>query len=394
MMSGAPAPGAMGRSEGSTSSGMHRVMRLVPGLVSPPVHRAARVRARAVLLPALLLPPLLAAGCGGPRPLPEGWFEPPQPYYRTAWPAHDVSGQLASAFRSVKQVIYTAEYRTWVYPESLGITEDRFLGDTIPGGYIQSYAESRAKSGTATVVARSGRRVTLLTSHHVVHFPEVELTFHEDPSGRPADRSRPRTVASVSYRLSELGGLREHPELGGFRVLARDPAEDVAFLGMEIPEGWNGDLPAVGIRAGDPRRLSWGSFLYVLGYPNGYRMVTRGIVSDPNRDRRGGFLTDGLWNEGISGGLVVAIRGDGGTMEWVGVARAGAAEPELRILPDTLDLPAEAEFYRAYSGPLFVESRLRIRYGITLSVSATVIREFLARSRDQIRTQGFPIPVI
>ena len=32
---------------------------------------------------------------------------------------------------------------------------------------------------------------------------------------------------------------------------------------------------------GDASRLTWGSFVYVLGYPQGYPMVTRGIVSLP-----------------------------------------------------------------------------------------------------------------
>jgi len=172
-------------------------------------------------------------------------------------------------------------------------------------------------------------------------------------------------------------------------VLARDEHYDLALLGMELGELSDTTLfPPLALQTGDSKRLSWGSFLYVLGYPAGYRMVTRSIVSNPNWDGRGGFISDGLWNEGISGGLILAIRGETGNLEPVGLARAGAATSELRLQPDTLSAAAAGET-RRYEGMLYVESVLRIQYGITLPVSMTAVSDFVERNRAALRARGY-----
>jgi S1-C subfamily serine protease len=141
---------------------------------------------------------------------------------------------------------------------------------------------------------------------------------------------------------------------------------------------------------GDPRRLSLGSFIYVLGYPGGYPMVTRAIVSDPNRDRRGGFVTDGLWNEGISGGPILAVRGDDGALEWVGITRAGAGVRETLLLPEDMDPPDE-DFFILYDGAIYAESALRIQYGIALTVPMLALRSFVSAHRSALSRRGYDV---
>lgn len=351
---------------------------------------------RAGCLPRLLL---LLAGVAGlpacatsPDPgLPEGSAR----LYQTAWPAHDTSRELTSAFRSVKQIYHTGEYLTHVFPESAGVTEADLVGGRVPEGAVQSYPEAQTKAGTATILARAGDRLVLLTSHHVVHFAPVRIEFYEPPGGGPPTPGGRRIVASVSYLVDEGGGLVHHPDLGSFQVLARDEPADIALLGIPL-RPWSNptQFPPLSLQPGVADRLAWGSFVYVLGYPNGFAMATRGIVSDPDRDGAGAFLTDGLWNEGISGGLILGVREDSGRLEWVGMARAGAAQPEIRARPDTASFAQDPDFVRLYGGPLYVEAMLRIVYGVTLSVPEGTIREFVARSRGALRARGYPVPRI
>lgn len=311
-------------------------------------------------------------------------------YYQTSFPIHDTSRDLEEAVRSVKQISYTAEYTTHLFTFEEGVTEADLRGD-VSGRAARTFQEVQSKAGTATIIGRSMDRITLLTTHHVVYLPEVVVQFYEQEPG--ARRNTPLRVSSVSYRTSELGGLLQHPDLGPFEVLARDDVNDLAVLGMRLRE-WSdaAQYPPIRLRMGDARQLSWGSFVYVLGFPRGYPMVTRAIVSDPDRDGRGAFFTDGLWNEGISGGMILAVRGETGALEPVGLARAGAADRELRLLPDTTGLPVDEDIVRPYEGPLFLESFLRIQYGITLSVPMTVVNEFLSGSRGLVRSRGYPIP--
>jgi hypothetical protein len=222
----------------------------------------------------------------------------------------------------------------------------------------------------------------------VVHLPALRISYYDEGSRRAAAPG-PRRVASASVRTSERGTLVPHPGRGPLEVLARDEQQDLALLGMELGELSDTTLfPALALNSGDPKRLSWGSFLYVLGYPAGYRMVTRSVVSSPNWDGRGAFISDGLWNEGISGGLILAVRGETGRLEPVGIARAGAAQSEVRLQPDTVAAEQGTET-RRYQGMLYVESVLRIQYGITLPVSMTAIDLFLDRNRTTLRSRGY-----
>lgn len=327
-----------------------------------------------------------AVGCGPPRAVlvERG----PQAYYQTAYPIHDTSEDLERLFLSVKQILFTAEYRTYAFPEEAGVTEVQVRAGGFQARADSSYDESMTKSGTATVVARSGDRVTLLSTDHVVRFPDLRIQYWDDAMPQARARTAPRRVASVSVLTSQRGTLLPPSGTAPLRVVARADADDVAILETILTQATDTvHFPALKVPAGDPRRLSWGSFVYVVGYPRSTPMVTRAIVSDPDRDRRGGFVTDGLWNEGISGGLILAVRGDTGGLEVVGMARAGVGEREIQVRPDTTAF-TDATEVRRYDGPLFVQSTLRVRYGITLPVSMTIIEPFLRRNGVTLRGRG------
>ena len=313
----------------------------------------------------------------------------PQAYYQTAFPMHDASEQLRDAFRSLRHVVYSAEYQTYVFPPEEGLTEGDLVDASALDRASAKIDDVESKRGTAIVLARAGHRVALVTNDHVVRFPPIRINYFEQD--RTLWPRSARRVASVSVRSREWGRLQGHPEVGDIRVLARDSANDLAIFEVRLPErspvGRFVPLPAP---PGDPRRLSWGSFVYVLGYPRGYAMVTRAIVSDPNRDQRGGFLTDGMWNEGISGGAILAVRGDGGGLEWIGITRAGAGSREVRLQPLEPD-PPEEDFGILYEGPIFAEPAIRIQYGITFSVPMTAVRAFLDDHEVLLRRHGYDL---
>lgn len=304
----------------------------------------------------------------------------PQAYYQTAFPVHDTSGELARVFLSVKQVMFSAEYRTYQFREAAGVTEADVRAGAFQGRADSTYSETVSKAGTATVVARSGNRLTLLTTAHLVHFPELRIEYWDDASANARAAAYGR-VASVSVKTSQQGILSPQGGTSLLSVVARDDGNDLALLAAAVVEvGDTTRFLPLDLPAGDARRLSWGSFVYVVGYPRSIPMVTRAIVSSPERDGRGGFVTDGLWNEGISGGLILGVRGDTGALEVVGLARAAVGEREVRLQPDTTGIADDLEV-RRYDGPLYLQRVLRIRYGITLPVPMTVVGDFLRRNR-------------
>jgi S1-C subfamily serine protease len=189
-------------------------------------------------------------------------------------------------------------------------------------------------------------------------------------------------VAILRARANVILGV---PGASQFRVTHADSLVDVALIAVDVDEGLpETALPVLRLRPGDAGRLSWGSFVYVLGYPRGHPMVTRAIVSNPRSGAENSFLLDGLFNRGISGGLVVAVRGDTGQLEWVGVATGASAHVEQVLVPEHRVIDEQGVLL-PYTGRLFIEETRRIDYGITFSVPINAVQRFL-------REAGQPLP--
>ena len=328
-----------------------------------------------------------------------------QAHYQTHFPQYDTSGELEQAFASVKRIQADATYETYLYPLGSAPTEADLEDPEFRIAAPDTVLSQETRAATAIVLGRRGRRFTLLTVDHGTHFPDTLVDyFPRESSGDtrlPPRRSpegpggvEPRRVERISVKTSEVFWIFGLPDLGSFQLLARAPVDDLALLGVEYPAGLEpGERRVLRLAAGDSERLSWGSFVYVMGHPLGYPMVTRGIVSTPGDLVVGSFLVDGLWNRGMSGGPILALRGDGSGVEWIGMAQAAVASPEVRLRPEHEDLEPE-ELGRAYEGPLYLDQLRRIQYGITLSIPMNTIRSFLNRERETLDALGYDVPRI
>ncbi len=313
----------------------------------------------------------------------------PQAFYQTAFPSTDTSGELEEVLASLVRIRVSWSYRTHIFHEDRAPFESEVGRSDVMDRAEEIVDSEQTRAATAVLMAHDEGRSVLLTAAHAVHLPDTLVQFYGERESPPGTLRRVRSVSVLTQRADWVVGL---PGLEPFQVLAVDEVNDLAILGVHgpptpLPQGTS-PLPA---QAGEPGRLSWGSFVYVLGFPAGYPMVTRGIVSDPGGGHTGAFVVDGLWNEGMSGGVILAIRGDGSGMEWVGMARAAAArtEPRLRPAEDAMD---RREPWAPYEGPIFLEEVRHIQYGITLAVPMDAIRRFLDRHRSRLRAEDWSVP--
>jgi len=319
----------------------------------------------------------------------------PQAYYQTGFPLRDSSQALELAFQSVKRVQSRASYDTYVFARDNAPLETDPLSPEVLASAVDTVSSSQERAASAVVLSRTGRNVTLVTVAHVLAFPDTIVEYFdadEDRIGLPPALTPPRLVESVSLKTQQTNWVLELPEVDSFEILATEARGDVALIGLEYREGEDpGDVEPLRLGIGNSDRLVWGSFVYVLGYPRGYPMVTRGVVSAPDHPLLDSFVVDGLWNRGMSGGLILAVRGDGEGLEWVGMAQAAAGSIELRLVPEE-DALSEHDTRFPYEGPIFLEEYQRIDYGITLSVPMTTIRRFLHEHRTELRGRGYDLP--
>jgi hypothetical protein len=302
----------------------------------------------------------------------------PQSYYQTGFPIRDTSEELERIVQSVHRIGVTAYYTTYRFAREDSVTESMVRDPRTLERAREQYTIDHSKAGSASILALDERGVTLLTAHHITRTPDTLVVHFRDVRGA-TDAGRP--VESISIRTRQENFVSGLPGRAPFRVVAADSGIDLALIRADLPgaDRWPG-LRVLRTSMGDASRLTWGSFVYVIGYPRGYRMVTRGIVSDPGYAADDAFLLDGLFNRGISGGLILAVRGDTGALEWVGIARASAAQTEYRLMPERRDASEEG-LLLPYEGQLYMELASRIEYGVTFPVPATAIRRFLQSAR-------------
>jgi hypothetical protein len=307
-----------------------------------------------------------------------------QAYYQTAWPLHDTSRQLEEIFRSVKRVQVTGFYETFQFAPEDRVTRAALRSADTYRRARDRFAFDHAKAGTATAISRVDRALHLMTNAHVTRMQDTVVAYFDSATHNG------RFIESVAILRRQSNVIVGVPTASEFRVVASDTVADIALLTVELdPAVPEHAVPALRVRAGDPGRLSWGSFVYVLGYPRGHMMVTRAIVSNPRQATDNSFLLDGLFNRGISGGLVLAVRGETGELEWVGLAMSASAHAELVLAPERRSIDEQGVLL-PYQGRLFIEEVRRIDYGITFSVPATAVTRFLRASRMPVPGGDLP----
>jgi len=181
------------------------------------------------------------------------------------------------------------------------------------------------------------------------------------------------------------------PGVHNLEILAFDKGSDLAVLGQKISGQPVYNVSVFQYPFGKAKELEWGDFVYLFGYPAGHQIITKGIVSSPNRDKNGSFLTDAIFNKGFSGGIILGIRDGVPNFELVGMATLVPARQQYYITPvkegEILDFEQNVPF----KGDVYVESRTDIIYGIAPAISVECIAWFLEKNQQKLLEMGYDV---
>ncbi|MEX0646361.1 MAG: serine protease [Balneolaceae bacterium] len=330
-----------------------------------------------------LLLPLFAAGvfitsCTTTEIL-EPTLQPTDPYYTSAFPIHNISPELVKIQSSVIRIASTGGFTTYFLDENNLLTVDQLDTLNLEDVSVRTENFEETTAGTAVVIGKSQNRAVLLTNAHTITFPDTLVTYR-----RGDDIPRETYVAYVTVKKRQTNIALVEPSLVFFNILDSNERADLALIDFNLRNVDDNNIRPVDISLGNSKNLQTGTVVYVLGFPKGFPMVTQGIVSDPNRRRDGSFLTDALFNRGVSGGLIIASKDNFRSFDWVGIANAGVATQEYFLIPDA-DFLDTRETVQAYQGPLRAEQKARMDYGITYAIPTEVIAEFLNRNNSRFR---------
>lgn len=300
--------------------------------------------------------------------------------YTSIFPNVETSDELELISKSLILINNLTFYDSYLFLDSTITSKDMKIRDVFTDAMMVSTI-NKTSSGTGTIVGINGNTVSLLTAAHIVSYPDTIVTYYIK-NGKITDQIETIMIKQRQNIYSNL------PEGGRLKLIAYDDKNDIAIVGNKFNEINPIRFPLFNYKLGNAEDLNWGDFVYVFGYPMHNKIVTRGIVSMPNKDNLDNFMVDALINRGSSGGLVLALRGDASNFELVGIVSSVPAEKkfvlspsiptrELNLLPGTI-----------YDGEMTIEKLDGIRYGIGKIVSAEAIRKFLIENESELVNQG------
>ena len=304
--------------------------------------------------------------------------------YDSEFPYRGCSAQLEEISESVKMVNTIAYYRAYGLGDDERLRPADLTDEFLRARLAHSTIVSSQSAGTATVISSDNRRIILVTCAHVIGFPDTLLTFRAGPDHRSTGFLR-----SVAVKEKQTIYVAVFPEGGELEILAADNASDIALLGKTFENEPFPRITALKYPTGRARELEWGSFVYLFGYPSGFKMVTKAIVSNPNKDKKGAFLVDAVFNRGFSGGIALAIRDGVPNFEFVGMVKLVSGHSAYVLAPAPVESAPEYETGVPYTGDIFVERRTTIEYGIAQAVPVESISEFIAGHRAELAARGY-----
>lgn len=304
--------------------------------------------------------------------------------YDTEFPYKTCSKQIGEIARTIKKVHCIAEYKTYIFPPEMMVTKSQVDKKLLRDNRVRKKFDSESVIGTATVIYYDEQKIGLLASAHVLNYPDTIWGFYEG-----LYEEKDEVVQTFSVKSRQLNYVRDLPITKNLEILAMDVDLDIALLGQSIDKSRNRPVFVFDYPIGNSDELEWGSFVYIIGYPSGYQMITRGIVSTPGESHKKNFLIDALFNKGISGGIVLAIRDGVPNFEMVGMAKSVAARYENVLVPEEESHIKKYNPNTPYEGNLFVKMQKEISYGITYSVSSNSIKDFIEDHKMDLAEKGY-----
>lgn len=299
--------------------------------------------------------------------------------YDSEFPNKSIAKELDFVSGTVKKLDCLAFYMSYVFPPDNQIDEKKLTEEILRKQSISSGVVNEAVSGTACVIYYDGGRVGLLTCAHVVDFPDTIIARYQNGEG---------PIELISIKIKQQNFVKDLPAGDDIEVLATDMKQDIALLGKKLEE--QGEfVSTLNYPVGNSRDMDWGSVVYVMGYPVGQLMVTRAIVSNPDKARKGRrFLTDALYNRGISGSPVLAIRDGVPNFELIGMASSASASQVYYVKPGKV-APEFLNPDEPYTGQLYADHYKDVKYGVTFNVSIESITGFLHKNNSLLSKKGY-----
>jgi hypothetical protein len=304
--------------------------------------------------------------------------------YDSEFPYKGSSDELESITQTVQRITSTGFYKTYFFDRADEITLEKIRNSSPKELSTQSGLADQSTSGTATIIHHNEGKVALLTCAHVVNYPDTVASYFYNDEGNITPYLEALLIKDIQV-IYAVG----FPEGSKLEIIALDKKRDLAIIGRDYHELREYVFPVFNYPSGSARDLEWGTFVYVFGYPMNYQMITKALVSSPNRDSEGSFLLDAVVNKGYSGGIVLAIRDGVPNFELVGIVQWVPEDENNIITPVKRKDDEPYNTLVPYEGEFYVKRDSDIKYGIAKIISIETIKNFIGNNKQVLYDKGY-----
>lgn len=307
--------------------------------------------------------------------------------YDTEFPDKNVSAELLRITNSIKLINSLAFYNKYVFDAGERVTKFKLRNRSLKEFNYEVESFNKAASGTATVISINDNKVLMLTCAHVVEFADTIFSYFSDENGKISP-----FLESISIKVNQTN-YSNFPGGGDIEIIFTDKQNDVALIGSHFNSLMPSDfLTYHRFKIGDSSELDWGNFVYIFGFPLHNKMITRALVSKPEKSDDDSFLLDAVLNRGSSGSVVVAVRDGVPNFELVGMITRIPAEQQYLLKPEPLVNDLQYSINSIYKGNSMIGGIELIKYGLTRVIPINRIVKIIEQHSGSITANGFDMP--
>ena len=305
--------------------------------------------------------------------------------YDSEYPSIPVGNEIEKIIATVKLVSSLSFYKQYYFTSEQKITLDK-LERGLKDNEKSAIIVEQPASGTATIIHSDINQVALLTCAHTISSPDTIIYYFLREDGKPSP-----IIESVGVKVRQSLNVIGLPRGEKITILASDSELDLAILGKRLSVNTPIAPKAFSYPIGSAKELQWGTFVYLIGFPHGKKMITNTIVSNPNPSKKNNFIINATMYKGVSGGIILALRDGVPNFELVGIANALSAQQYIKLIPAPLLNIDTINPTQPYNGEIFLDREIKIIDGITFAIPAETIKIFLDKSRKELAAKGYRI---
>ena len=306
-----------------------------------------------------------------------------RPTYQVSHPLYEFEESKLETFNelehSILKLTCSAYYENYYYS-----MPPRFSGEPIPqmSLFIEQNFTTNSVAGTGLIVTKSVDKILILTCHHIFDFEDTLKTFYLDKQKRMTNylQSLSKKHGQAIYVTHKNGSISQG------KIVSQDEENDIALIETQSIENTLSEAPFQGMFNKNPK-IKLGQEIYLLGFPKGHFMVTRGLASPSKYKDK--FIVDASFNRGFSGGITITFDNQTGNYHYIGMANSTAYDSQIALSPHDAITNLEAYQSSPYEDDVFIKELKMINYGITFVVSDDKIADFFKKEEEKLRQLGY-----